>query len=235
MNRSLQNLKHEAKLLNIIPFHQITSRAKKGTVVLFKAKTKQELYNEIKAVDPKIRKKLLKLSFENHTINNSGKKKRLVTTQRQGRCPRLKENRETIAQRQSQKKCDDVKVRKDCKFVRKGNQPVYSPACLKHFPCFHKKGYAELNNANNYKHYIQSQNINYRYSPSTMTKRESRQNYGYVPAKNLLILRSHKHKTNLALYKKNNTMSKGSLILLNNGNILEVKKNSNGVLKINKK
>ena len=58
MNMSLQNLKNEAKLLNIMPFHQITSRAKKGTVVQFKTKTKQELYNEIKKVDPKIRKKL---------------------------------------------------------------------------------------------------------------------------------------------------------------------------------
>ena len=81
MNKSLQNLKNEAKLLGIMPFHNVT-RSTKGTMVHFKQKTKQELNNEIKAIDPKIRKKLMKLTFANNTVNNSGNKKSLITTKR---------------------------------------------------------------------------------------------------------------------------------------------------------
>lgn len=231
MNIPLKNLRNLAVSLNIMPFYELKHSKKKGTIVHFKPKTKEELIKEINSINSKQRKKLMKLSFSNHTMNNSGKKKSLVTTQRQKRCPRLQLSQEKSFHRKSPKKCDDVQIRKNCKFVRKGNQPAYSNACFKHFPCVHKKGYAELNNANNYKHYLQTQNINYKYSPSTLTKRESRQNYGFNQAKNLMIVRS---KTNLALMKKNK-QEKIKLILLNNGNTLEVKKNNNGILKLNKK
>ena len=229
MNVSLKNLKALAISLNIMPFHEVKHSKKKGTIVHFKPKTKQELIKNINSIDPKKRKKLLTVSFANKTINNSGNSKTLVTASRQRRCPR------TGSSHKPESKCNDIQIKKDCKFSKKGNQPKYSKTCVDHFPCHHKKGFAELQNANNFKHYLQSQNINYKYSPTSKTRRESRQNYGYVPAKNIILLRSHKHKTNLALWKKNNTTEKGKLIILNNGNLLHVRRNANGILKVIKK
>ena len=229
MNTSLENLRKTAIKLNILPFHEIKPRQKRGTMIHFKPKTKQELVNNINRIDPKIRKRMRQVHFCNTTTNNSGNTKSLFTT-RTGKGPR------TLKAKSPQKtKCNDAQIKKDCKFSRRGNQGSYTPVCLSHFPCFHKKGYSQMNNANNYKHYLQMQNVNFKSSPSTVSKRESRQNYGYIPAKNTLLLRSHKHKNNLAIWKKINSTVKGQLILLNNGNILEVKRNANGVLRINKK
>ena len=88
---------------------------------------------------------------------------------------------------------------------------------------------------NNFHHYLQTtKNINFKYNKNTPSKKESRQKYGYIPAKNLILSRSQKFKTNLVLFKKN-ASEKGQLILLENGDILEVKRNTNGLLKINKK
>ena len=229
MNISLKNLRDLAMTLKIHPFYVIKSRTQKGKQIQWKSKTKEELREEIRSINPKHLKKLMKVGFANQTVNNSGNTKSMITTQRSGRCPRL----ETA--RKQEKKCNDVQIRKDCKFSKKGNQPPYSETCMKHFPCFHKKGFAELHNANNFKHYLQTQNSNYRHSPTTITKRESRQNYGYIPAKNTILVRSQRFEKNLAILKKKNATSRGQLILLENGNILHVSKNANGVLKINKK
>ena len=216
--------------LKIHPFFVIESRTQKGKQIQWKSKTKEELREEIRSIDQKHLKKLMKVQFANQTVNNSGKSKSLITTQRSGRCPRLE-----TARKAPIKKCNDVQIRKDCKFSKKGNQPAYSQACMKHFPCFHKKGFAELQNANNFKHYLQTQNSNYRHSPTTITKRESRQNYGYIPAKNTVLVRSQRFEKNLAILKRQNATSRGQLIILENGDILQVSKNTNGVLKINKK
>ena len=143
---SLTNLRKLAHSLGFFPFHVIESRTKKGKFIQWKGKTKEELSKEINSLDPKLRKKLRKVSFASQTTNNAGNSKSLVITPRQGRCPRLERTR--IQQR----KCNDVEIKKNCKFTRKGNQPEYSKECMKHFPCFHKKGFAELTNANNYKH-----------------------------------------------------------------------------------
>jgi len=230
MNLPLANLKKIAIELNILPFHEIKSRSKKGKMIHFKAKTKQELINNINKKNPKLRKRLRKVQFCNTTINNTGNTKQLVTN-RTGKGPRTVKNRTTT----TKIKCNEIQIKQDCKFTRKGNQPAYTRSCLEHFPCYHKKGFAELQNANNFKHYLQTtQNGNYKHNKNTLSKRESRHNYGYIPAKNAVLVRSSKFKENLALWQTNTVSKQKQLKILENGNILKVKRNSNGVLRINK-
>ena len=75
-------------------------------MIHFKAKTKQELINNINKINPKLRKKLRKVEFCSTTRNNTGSTTQLVTN-RTGKGPRTVKNRRTTPET----KCNDLQIR----------------------------------------------------------------------------------------------------------------------------